>query len=334
MNHWRLVVALMALGLTEPRLSAADPTADEVAIRANAQKYVEAFNSGDGTALAALWAPEAVYLDSDTGESVKGRTAIAEMFQQRFAAVSQRPQLQVAVGSVRFITPEVALEDGRATLLLPSGETSESSYSAVSVKRDGVWLLESVRETVLPAPPVAADYLDPLAFLEGEWVDQTDTATVHSVYRWSANQAFLTQTYSVVIDGLLDMQGTQIIGWDPEQQGIRSWLFDSDGGFGEGRWEFDGDHWKIHLTSTLPDGRKASAVNILRPIDVDTIAWKSTARQVSGELLPSVDEFLITRVGGISRHADAAPAPDSSQQPGAPAPARSIAPAATPARPQ
>lgn len=337
---------LVLCGLTFAPVSAADPSPDEAAIRANAQKYVDAFNRGDGAALAALWAPDAVYVDSDTGEQLIGRAAIAQYFTVQFAEAAQHPQLSVTVASVRLVTPDVAIEDGQATLHRPNGEAVVTSYSAVSVKREGVWLLDSVRETTLPPPPTAAEHLDPLAFLVGEWVDHSEGASVHSTYRWSANEAFLVQTFSVVVDGAVDMQGTQIIGWDPDRQSIRSWLFDSDGGFGEGRWEFDGDHWTIHQTSILPDGRKGSAINVLRPIDPDTIAWKSTARQAGGELLPSVDEFLIVRAGTAGgppagaalgpnpvepnvRSAVATPRPAS-----IPAPVPSPAPARSPAAPR
>jgi uncharacterized protein (TIGR02246 family) len=328
----------LALGQLSVPLSAAEPSADETAIRENAQKYVAAFNAGDGAALAALWSPEAVYVDSDTGAELRGRAAIADHFAQRFAAATVRPQLSVMIGSVRFVTSDVAIEDGQAAVMLPSGEATETSYSAVSVKRDGVWLLDSVRETMLPPPPTAAQHLDPLAFLVGEWVDHSDGASVHSTYRWSANEAFLVQTFNVVVDGVVDLQGTQIIGWDPDRQRIRSWLFDSDGGFGEGVWEFDQDHWTIHQTSTLPDGRRASAINVLRPIDVDTVGWKSTARQAGGELLPSVDEFQIVRVsssGGAPAGAGLSPVPGLSNpilRPAVAAPQPASIPAPAPAR--
>ena len=34
---------------------------------------------------------------------------------------------------------------------------------------------------------------------------------------------------------------TQRIGWDPVADHIRSWEFDSEGGFGEGKWGGDGE---------------------------------------------------------------------------------------------
>ena len=49
----------------------------------------------------------------------------------------------------------------------------------------------------------------------------------------------------------IDMAGMQIIGWDPAAKQIRSWVFDSDGAFGEGVWNKQGNRWYIQSTGTL-----------------------------------------------------------------------------------
>ena len=59
-----------------------------------------------------------------------------------------------------------------------------------------------------------------------------------------------------------DLEGTQVIGWDPAAGTIRSWMFDSDGGFGEGIWSKKDNSWIVKFSQVLPDGRKASATNI------------------------------------------------------------------------
>jgi hypothetical protein len=91
------------------------------------------------------------------------------------------------------------------------------------------------------------------------------------------------------------MQGGQVIGWDPVQQRIRSWAFDSEGGFTEGTWTEEDGRWVIHAKSTLADGNQGTAINILTRVDDDRYLWKSTARQVNGEMLPNVDEVEIVR---------------------------------------
>jgi hypothetical protein len=91
------------------------------------------------------------------------------------------------------------------------------------------------------------------------------------------------------------MAGMQIVGWDPVAKQIRSWVFDSDGGFSEGKWKRKGDRWLIQQVGTLPDGGKSSAVNVLKKVDNNSFTWQSIERSVDGEPLPNVDEVLIVR---------------------------------------
>jgi hypothetical protein len=87
----------------------------------------------------------------------------------------------------------------------------------------------------------------------------------------------------------------QVIGWDESTKQIRSWVFDSDGGFGDGIWSRKENRWTIKSTGTLPDGGKSSAVQIMTQVDGDSFKWQSVNREVDGELLPNVDEVLIVR---------------------------------------
>ena len=98
-----------------------------------------------------------------------------------------------------------------------------------------------------------------------------------------------------------DLEGTQIVGWDPAAGTIRSWMFDSDGGFGEGVWSKKGNSWIVKFSQVLPDGRKASATNIYTIVDDNTFTWKSVGREVDGEFLPNVDEFkMVRKIAGSS----------------------------------
>ena len=47
----------------------------------------------------------------------------------------------------------------------------------------------------------------------------------------------------------------RFIGWDPATEQIRSRVFDSDGGFGQGTWKKKGNRWYIQQSGVLPDGR-------------------------------------------------------------------------------
>jgi hypothetical protein len=91
------------------------------------------------------------------------------------------------------------------------------------------------------------------------------------------------------------MAGLQVIGWDPVAKQIRSWIFDSGGGFGEGLWTKKDNRWNIQATGTLPDGSKSSSVNIITFVDDNTLTWQSVNREAGGEILPNVDEVVAVR---------------------------------------
>src|SRR6202012_4961587 len=115
---------------------------------------------------------------------------------------------------IRFITPEVAAEDGTATVTVDGGEPSATNYTAIHVKKDGHWMLDSVRESESSAPTATESPLQQVAWLVGEWVDEEPGVKVTYDCRWSKNEAFLISNFTINGAGGVDMQGTQIIGWD------------------------------------------------------------------------------------------------------------------------
>jgi uncharacterized protein (TIGR02246 family) len=273
----------------------ADQAADDAAIRQNAQAYVAAYNKHDAKALAAMWAPDAVYMDPSTGDSAVGRDEIEKVFAEILGSLDDA-KLEVEVTAVNFLSPNVAVENGVARVVQPDEEPVETHYTAVSVKRDGKWLLDRISEEEPPAPPPSNyERLKDLEWMIGTWMDQDERATVQTDCQWTKNQNFITRSFAVVVGDQVDMAGMQIIGWDPEAQQIRSWVFDSDGGFGEGKWTHKDDRWLVQQTGTLPDGRKSSAVNIIKYIDDNTCTIQSINRVVDGDVLPNIDEVLVVR---------------------------------------
>jgi hypothetical protein len=172
----------------------------------------------------------------------------------------------------------------------------ETTYSAVHVKRDGKWYLDRVTEAEVAAPPPSHyDELKQLEWLVGSWVDGDGRASIQTKVEWTKNRNFLRRSFAVVLGDQIDMSGMQIIGWDAAEKRIRSWVFDSEGGFSEGTWTQKGDQWFIQNNGTLADGRKATSLNILTYVDADSFQWESVNREVDGELLPNVDEVTVVR---------------------------------------
>jgi uncharacterized protein (TIGR02246 family) len=294
----RLMTAAIVIAGSVVAAIGQEPTgqeADEAAIRAAVQAYVDAYNKGDAAALAALWAPAAVYTNPASGEQVAGREAIEEQFAAIFAD-DAKPKLEATSDSIRFISPNVALEQGTARVIRPEGEPEESTYSAVYIKLDGAWLLDRVsEEEEAPVPASSHEHLKALEWMIGSWVDQDEENRIETTCQWSKNRNFLIRSFVVSVRDRVEMAGMQVVGWDPAQKRIRSWVFDSDGGFNEGVWTQKENRWFIQSSGTMPDGGKAAAVNIITKLDDNSFSWQSVNRQAGGELLPNVDEVVVVR---------------------------------------
>jgi hypothetical protein len=193
--------------------------------------------------------------------------------------------------SVRFIKPDVALVDGEMTFTPPRGEADVSRFTSVWVKSDGQWRIRSGRD-LTPEPAgenTAGRYLRELDWLIGEWVSEEKDTTVHLRVRWALNKAFLLQEYEVKHKQGAESKVTQLVGWDPLTEQIKSWVFDDQGGYGESLWVRDGNTWTAHATGVLPDGAFGSALNVVKYQDDNTFIWKSQRREADGQPLPDVE---------------------------------------------
>ncbi len=144
----------------------ADDKQDEAAIRKRVDSYVAAFNKGDAKALAAHWSEKAVYVSPSSGERVQGREAIQAMFEEQFAG-GGRMHLTASATSIRFLTRDVAVEEGVARIVSPDEPPSESTYTAIHVKHKNQRYMDSVRETTLPADPTHHNQLAQLSWMIG-----------------------------------------------------------------------------------------------------------------------------------------------------------------------
>ena len=149
-------------------------------------------------------------------------------------------------------------------------------------------------EASVDAPQTAP--LDELAWMVGTWVDEGEESTIVTKCSWWPNsRQFLTRSVRVTIDGELSLQVNQVIGWDPIAGRIRSWTFDSEGGFGQGSWTKDGNSWLVKTSFVTASGDRASAINVITYVDQDTLRWRSTNREIAGELQPNIPEVTVVR---------------------------------------
>ncbi len=268
--------------------------ADEKSIRDAAAKYAEAYNKGDVDALAAMYAKDATY-DEGEGPVIAGRDEIRKALAANFAEASGT-KMAIEIKSIRF-TKNRAIEIGVATMTPAKGEPVVVAYRAIHSKQpDGQWLMTSVGPDVTAEGATAAGPLEELEWMIGNWADTETDLDLNSSCRWDRNRRFLLRTFVMKEDGRQELQVNEIIAWDAADKIIRSWVFDSDGGFGQNTWSKRGDDWIISAKGTLADGGRGSAVNIIHRIDDNSYTWSSTNRDVDGQMLPDVSDIKMVRV--------------------------------------
>jgi uncharacterized protein (TIGR02246 family) len=278
-----------------PRPTRHDPkyADDEKAIMTAQAAYIKAFNTGDAKALAAFWASDGEFEGADA-KSIKGRDAIAKDF-AAFFAETKGLKLDVHTNSLRFVNSDVALESGTSRVTGPDRMVNATTYHVVHAKRDGQWQLESVRESAY-TPSSNYELLSGLEWLIGNWSAKNAGRTLEVACEWTAKRNFILRKYSLKeADGNVKT-GMQVIGWDPVAGGVRSWVFDSDGGFGSESWTKDGKKWVLEATGVTRDGAQIMATNILTPVDHDNFTWQSVRRSLNDVRLPDTEIIKVNRV--------------------------------------
>jgi uncharacterized protein (TIGR02246 family) len=266
---------------------------DEKAIRAIDEQFVRDYNRGDSKALAALFTDDAEAIEAE-GDRYQGRGLIERRFADTFAA-SPGVRIAIETGSIRFLSPDVAKEEG-STLISPTKDTHLARpYTVLFVKRGGQWRISSVRED--PDPMVRPhDRLKDLEWMIGDWVDEGSDSEVRVNCRWSERGNFLMRTFTDKRRGKAVMTVSQRIGWDPLAHCFRSWEFDSEGGFGEGTWSRDGERWVVKHRGIRPEGVAGSSTNIMVRERPDMVRWSSIDRVLGDESVPGSQGYLLVRV--------------------------------------
>jgi uncharacterized protein (TIGR02246 family) len=273
-------------------------TGDEAAIRQANEDYVAAMIKGDLDAIMAFWAADADYID-EAGKMTRGKDQIAAMFKKTLPEV-KGSKASGKIHSMKFLRPEICLEDGTLELTANDGTKSSSRYAVVWTKTGDKWLISSVRD--LPAevtdlPSLAAAQLKDLEWLVGEWADEGAKADVSVKVHWAANKAFLLMDYTLKQEGADPLDVNVRIGWDAANNRIRSWTFDSQGGFGEGFWQKNGKKWEVGASGVLPDGGIGGSTQTYEFVDANSLIWRATDREVDGQPLTDVEVKFVRKAG-------------------------------------
>jgi uncharacterized protein (TIGR02246 family) len=286
----------VALMLVSPILVSAEAPAQppkDAAVDELLTKLADGFARADMKAVAGLWTADADFLAAD-GTRIRGRAAIEQAFAAMLAEAPKRT-VKFEVLEIRRIAGSVALVDAVVRTTPPRSPDRIPSVTFTLVEENGQWRIASAHETidVVPAP---AAHLQELAWLVGQWQRENSAShAISSACDWTANHSFLIRKFTSAKDGR-SLAGTEVIGWDPQNNRIRSWVFDSTGGFGENVWLRQGKHWIIQHSGTTADGGHTVVAYVVTPVDAETITVESRDHLVNGEPEPDGPTITMKRV--------------------------------------
>jgi uncharacterized protein (TIGR02246 family) len=241
-------------------------------------------------------APDADFID-EAGKTTRGHDALRARFKTMLPDL-KGSKIGGKIYSVKFLRPEVAMVDGSLEITSADGTRDSNRYAIVWVKSGDRWLINSARD--LPAeveegPSLAYPQLKSFEWLIGDWVDEAGKGAVQIKCKWAPNKSFLLMDYEVKGEGAEPMLVTQRIGWDPVNNKVRSWVFDSTGGFGEGNWQRDGNKWVVGASGILADGGIGGATNIYQFKDENTFLYRSVDREVDGQPVADVEVKFVRK---------------------------------------
>ena len=286
-----LLAAGAAAGGLRAQETAARAALEEAIVR-ESNAIAEAFDAADAAALSKLFSDSGELVD-EAGEVHVGREAIAELFRGFF---ERHPSstLEMVVTEVRPLGDTLVVEEGQRRIETAGGEAADVRYVAVRTKQGDRWPIASYREFPDDPLPTPGEMLQSASWLVGDWIDEGPEGRTSITFRWSDDGNFLLGEYVMSAAGAGESRSSQRIGWDPLTGQVRSWTFDSDGGFTEGRWHETDEGWVVKSDATLPDGTTGWATLRITVKDADHFVVRGTDRIVGGVEEPDF-EMTISR---------------------------------------
>lgn len=290
----------LAWGAAQAGAAGGGLDADRAEIVKMAEGFVAAFGKEDAAGVAGNWLEDGEYTDL-SGKKTVGRKAIEGEFAELFKE-NQGMTARIEVLSMRFPTADTCIEEGVSSVLAADGSPpNRARYTNVLVKKDGKWKLASVTESVYE-PKTHYEKLRPLEWAIGEWMEDVKDVKEGHVglvkFEWTPDGNFMVAKRGVGVKGVVMDNGSQRIGWDPSSQVIRSWNFESDGGFGQSTWTKDGDNrWVIGTSSVLRSGAVLTSITVVNRVDADHITIQATGQILNGKPLPDGPVVKMKRVG-------------------------------------
>lgn len=294
--HKFLMIGLVYFLSTLTTLFGIEPEDVKKQVERRLQEIVEAINQHKVESFPKFWTEDATLMNPATGEIYKGKSEIADYLQKRDQEIQQRQlNFSFTTNRIFFPAPNQAIVEG-VVEIKDKGELLQRNARKIRlVNLNGEWYINEVREVETAPPPPVFSRLKELEWLIGDWKDEDEDVTITFSANWDKFKNFIIQRFKMEIYGLEAMQGIQVIGWDPIEQNIRSWVFDSDGGFGDGIWEKKNGSWQVTLHYTSSDGSEATAINIYSNINNHSYQYSSINRYLDGEPIDNIEPVTVKK---------------------------------------
>lgn len=291
-----ITTCLAAILLSNSSLHAEESAAATAGLAEAASRFVLAYNDKDAGAIAELFTADGEISDRSGHDITTGRAAIKARYDQFFSGDSI-PEIAVEVASVRFVAPNLAIEDGTVHLT-PPGENAPPrsvNYTAVLLKSDaGVWEIASSRD-LSDVTDAAGELFELSKVFAGDWTCQIDDVRLDLAIGWDRSGKFLTGEMLTTTPDGEPQTGKIRIGWNAARESIVSWMFDSRGGSRQSIWTSTEDGWLIRSEGTTADGETVTASQSVVSENDDTIIWSSIHRVIDGEKQPDGKLRIVRR---------------------------------------
>jgi uncharacterized protein (TIGR02246 family) len=267
--------------------------ADRQAIEKMAKQVMQAYEKRDAAAVVAHWTAEGEFIRND-GEAIRGRAAVQKAYAEYFKTLTGKPKLEIEPGELSFPSADTAVVEYTLRLKNDEGEVIASSWrNSLLVREDGQWKVALVREWDRDLGEDVS--LKDLEWLIGTWHASNKDREVTTHYEWDENKAFLRAKYTVKEAAKVVESGMQMIGKDNNDSVIRSWVFQSDGGFGGGVWTRDGKKWTVDVHGVTPEGKELRGTSVYVHVDPNTYTWQAINQTLDGDPIPDTQPLKVTK---------------------------------------
>jgi uncharacterized protein (TIGR02246 family) len=280
--------------------AATQPDKNAEAVNKALAAMAKALNARDPKAIAEQFTPKGEFIDADDNV-FDSHEAIAGEFKALFEINPKKNSVELSFDEIREISPGILSVDCTATFSDAEGkdedkETVDVDFSALLVKQsNGSWLFASIRSEGEGNVRTPHARLKRLEWLIGEWIDESEESTMHTITRWSDDGHFILSDFAIHAAGRKVMSGTQRIGWDGSLDKFKSWVFDSEGGHAEGIWTEIDDRWVVKATGVRPDGDACSATHSYELQGPDSYIFSVSDRIVGNETQPDFTARVVRK---------------------------------------